>query len=204
MGLLPETSPPLPPPCIFLPVHFQAAVFIFKVSMRNSSKGGGISVSVITTYYVTYHVWARVLFPSDACFHGSFKVNNHFFSTDLPRIDFRSISVPGTSSSRQRQPPGAQQSHSAPGELALSPQGLDNPALLRDMLLANPHELSLLKERNPPLADALLSGDLGKLIRKTVKLTWGEVVYHSRWGELEATRVFSPLWHMSWWTYQLI
>lgn len=32
------------------------------------------------------------------------------------------------------------------------------------MLLANPHELSLLKERNPPLADALLSGDLGKLI----------------------------------------
>lgn len=30
------------------------------------------------------------------------------------------------------------------------------------MLLANPHELSLLKERNPPLADALLSGDLGK------------------------------------------
>ncbi|KAK2509243.1 hypothetical protein MC885_013067, partial [Smutsia gigantea] len=88
---------------------------------------------------------------------------------NLPRIDFRSIAVPGTSSSRQRQPPGAQQSHSSPGEIASSPQGLDNPALLRDMLLANPHELSLLKERNPPLADALLSGDLEKFSRVLVE-----------------------------------
>ncbi|XP_043429766.1 regulatory solute carrier protein family 1 member 1 isoform X1 [Prionailurus bengalensis] len=84
---------------------------------------------------------------------------------NLPRIDFRSIAVPGTSGSRQRRPPGAQQSHSSPGDIASSPQGLDNPALLRDMLLANPHELSLLKERNPPLADALLSGDLEKFSR---------------------------------------
>ncbi|XP_045714516.1 regulatory solute carrier protein family 1 member 1 isoform X1 [Phyllostomus hastatus] len=88
---------------------------------------------------------------------------------NLPRIDFRSIAVPGTSSSRQRQPPGAQQPHSSPGDLASSPQGLDNPALLRDMLLANPHELSLLKERNPPLADALLSGDLEKFSRVLVE-----------------------------------
>nr|XP_017495656.2 protein DDI1 homolog 2 isoform X1 [Manis javanica] len=88
---------------------------------------------------------------------------------NLPRIDFRSIAVPGTSGSRQRQPPGAQQSHSSPGEIASSPQGLDNPALLRDMLLANPHELSLLKERNPPLADALLSGDLEKFSRVLVE-----------------------------------
>uniref|UniRef100_A0A671EQZ5 Ubiquitin-like domain-containing protein n=1 Tax=Rhinolophus ferrumequinum TaxID=59479 RepID=A0A671EQZ5_RHIFE len=88
---------------------------------------------------------------------------------NLPRIDFRSIAVPGTSGSRQRQPPGAQQSHSSPGDIASSPQGLDNPALLRDMLLANPHELSLLKERNPPLADALLSGDLEKFSRVLVE-----------------------------------
>nr|XP_058922365.1 regulatory solute carrier protein family 1 member 1 isoform X1 [Kogia breviceps] len=88
---------------------------------------------------------------------------------NLPRIDFRSIAVPGTSNTRQRQPTGAQQSHSSPGEVASSPQGLDNPALLRDMLLANPHELSLLKERNPPLADALLSGDLEKFSRVLVE-----------------------------------
>ncbi|XP_055978813.1 regulatory solute carrier protein family 1 member 1 isoform X1 [Sorex fumeus] len=88
---------------------------------------------------------------------------------NLPRIDFRSIAVPGTSSSRQRHPQGVHQSHSSPGEIASSPQGLDNPALLRDMLLANPHELSLLKERNPPLADALLSGDLEKFSRVLVE-----------------------------------
>ncbi|XP_043919116.1 protein DDI1 homolog 2-like isoform X2 [Protopterus annectens] len=83
---------------------------------------------------------------------------------DLPRIDFSSIAVPGTSN-QQRRPPETQTSRSANvttpnSSLATSPQGLDNPALLRDMLLANPHELSLLKERNPPLAEALLGGDL--------------------------------------------
>uniref|UniRef100_A0A8C8ZCB3 DNA damage inducible 1 homolog 1 n=1 Tax=Prolemur simus TaxID=1328070 RepID=A0A8C8ZCB3_PROSS len=82
-----------------------------------------------------------------------------------PRIDFSGIAVPGTSSSRQQQQhqqqrPPAQPRRLAGGEQAAPAQRLDSPTLIRSVLLSNPHDLSLLKERNPCLADALLSGNL--------------------------------------------
>ncbi|KAF7668504.1 hypothetical protein LDENG_00007010 [Lucifuga dentata] len=94
----------------------------------------------------------------------------------LPQIDFRSITVPGTSSSTSQhaatRPQQASQPHATQPSTPMafrgsgsSPQGLDDPALLQQMLLSNPHELSLLKERNPPLADALLSGDLERFAK---------------------------------------
>uniref|UniRef100_A0A8C6YJ83 Ubiquitin-like domain-containing protein n=1 Tax=Naja naja TaxID=35670 RepID=A0A8C6YJ83_NAJNA len=98
----------------------------------------------------------------------------------MPRIDFSSIAVPGTSTqfSQALQPPPPAPAPPPPSQAPAPPaspdppsipQGLDNPALLRAMLLANPHELSLLKERNPPLAEALLSGDLEKFTQVLVE-----------------------------------
>uniref|UniRef100_A0A8C6T3M1 DNA-damage inducible protein 2 n=1 Tax=Neogobius melanostomus TaxID=47308 RepID=A0A8C6T3M1_9GOBI len=89
----------------------------------------------------------------------------------LPQIDFRSISVPGTSNSNNQRNTQQQQQRSAQPSTPMafrggsSSQGLDDPALLQQMLLASPHELSLLKERNPPLAEALLSGDLERFTK---------------------------------------
>ncbi|KAI5710194.1 hypothetical protein M8J75_006549 [Diaphorina citri] len=74
-------------------------------------------------------------------------------SVALPNLDFSGIVVPGTSNGSTSSMPASNTSRK------------EDPAQLKQLLLADPHKVSLLKQNNPQLADALLNGSLDDFAR---------------------------------------
>lgn len=72
----------------------------------------------------------------------------------VPAIDWGMIQVPPVGSRPVRTRPSSSQPRRP------QQQNLEDPESIRQVFLSDPNQMSLLKERNPPLANALLSGNL--------------------------------------------
>ncbi len=74
----------------------------------------------------------------------------------MPSIDWGAVQLPPSGSRpRTARPATARPTTSQPQQ-----PNLEDPSHIRQLFLSDPHQMSLLKERNPPLAQALLSGNL--------------------------------------------
>ncbi|CAO1426666.1 unnamed protein product [Diamesa serratosioi] len=79
----------------------------------------------------------------------------------LASLDFSRIHVPGSGPSTPNRNTNTMSGSSGQQQAPpLSVGQQDDPAMIRDMLLANPDQLALLQQNNPALSDAVLSGSL--------------------------------------------